>query len=105
MNVGVPMPPGPGAKGPDHWKAKYWIFKAPNQQIIQGWNLNELVRENAHLFDKRDVVWYGKSKCKCRATKGLRSLFEMRKDCTGAEIRKTHFWKGWTIGDRLTETP
>ena len=102
QKVGVPNSPGPSAKGPDNWKAKYWILKAPTQKIIQGWNLNELIRQNTHLFDPDDVVWYGKSKCQCRASKGLRYLFEMKKDGSGP---KAHSWKGWMIGDRRDEEP
>lgn len=102
MKFGVPNPPGPSAKGPGHWKARYWILKAPNQQIIQGWNLNELIRQNASLFLPDDVKWYGKSNSRCRASKGLRQLFEMKKDGSGPKVLS---WKGWMIGDRLDEEP
>lgn len=97
--IGVPNPPGPSAKSADHWKAKYWILKAPNQQIVQGWNLSELIRQYAHLFHPDDIVW---EKSMCRASKGIRQLFEMRKDGAGA---KMHSWKGWMIGDRRDEEP
>ena len=93
--IGVPNPPGPSAKGPEHWKARYWILKAPNQQIIQGRNLNELIRQNVGMFLPDDVKWYGKSKSMCRASKGLRQLFEMKKDGSGPKV---YSWKGWMIG-------
>jgi hypothetical protein len=102
QKVGVPNPPGPSAKSPEHWKARYWILKAPNQKIIQGWNLNELIRQNAELFLPDDVKWYGKSNCECRASKGIRRLFEMKKDGSGPRVLS---WKGWMIGDRRDEEP
>lgn len=95
--AGVPKPPGPTGKGPDHLKAIYWQLKSPNQQMIEGWNLNELVRTNAHLFQPADLVWKGSD---CRATKGLRGLFEMR---NGELFRRS--WKGWAIGDRRPDEP
>ena len=93
------MPPGPSAKGPDHWKAKYWIIKTPDNEIIHGWNLNELVRTHAELFDPADIVWRRSS---CKAVKGLLRLFEMKKDGSGP---RTLSWKGWMIGDRRDEEP
>jgi len=102
MKFGVPNPPGPSAKGPDHFKARYWILMAPTKQIIEGWNLNELVRNHAYLFHPDDVVWHGRSKAKCRASKGLRQLFEMKKDGSGPKVLS---WKGWMIGDRRDENP
>jgi hypothetical protein len=98
--IGVPNPPGPSAKGPDHWKARYWILRSPDRRIIQGWNLSEIIRKNSHLFDEDDVRWYGKSQTKCRASKGLRSLFEMKKDGSGP---KANSWKGWVAMDVLDE--
>lgn len=95
--IGTPNPPGPSAKGPDNMFAKYWQLKGPNQQIIEGWNLNELVRANAHLFSQSDIKWNGSD---CRATKGLRTLFRMKNGSP-----RTHSWKGWTIGDRRDDEP
>lgn len=95
--IGVPNPPGPSAKGPDHWKSKYWVFKAPNQTIIKGWNLNEIVRQHSDLFHPSDLIWKGPD---CKASKGLRRLFEMKKD---GSMPRTLSWKGWTIGDRRDE--
>ncbi len=103
--TGRSMPAGPGAKGPNHWKAKYYRLRTPQRQIIEGWNLVELIRKNEHLFHADDVKWYspkgGKhTKGVCRALKGLRQLFEIRKN---GKICYT--WKGWTNGDRLDHGP
>ena len=84
-------------KDENNINAKYWVLKSPNQQIVEGWNLNEIVRKNEHLFDKDDVSWFGESNNQCRAAKGLRGLFEMKKDGSGP---KNLSWKGWMIGDR-----
>ena len=100
--LGIPMPHGPGAKGPDHWKSKYWILISPDKKRIEGWNLNEIVRNNAELFDESDLVWV---RSRCRASKGLRSLFEMKKDRRGNRVPTATWWKGWTIGDRLEDEP
>lgn len=102
MKFGVPNPPGPSAKGPDHWKARYWIFRSPDRKVIQGWNLNEIVRQNADLFDEEDLQWTGKSNTRCRATRGLRSLFHMKKDGSGPLV---NHWKGWVALDVLDEEP
>lgn len=105
QKMGTPNPPGPSAKGPDHFKSRYWILKAPTQQIIEGWNLSELVRQNAHLFEPADVVWHGKGKCTCRARRRLGGLFEMKKDGSGPRLLS---WKGWVAIDcrsRLTGSP
>ena len=100
-NRGVPKPPGPNEKGPSNIRAKYWVFKSPQQQIIKGVNLNELIRKNAELFDPVDVVWRGKCGNDCNAAKGLRRLFVIKKDGT----IKHHSWKGWMIGDRMEQPP
>lgn len=92
--IGSEMPPGPAAKGPDHWKAKHWTLLAPNREVIEGRNLAELIRKNAHLFDPDDVIW---KRSKCRAYKRLCQLFEMKKDGSGPKMPS---WKGWMIGDR-----
>jgi hypothetical protein len=89
---GVPNPPGISAASPDHWKAKYWTLIAPNKEVIHGRNLNDLIRKNAHLFNPEDLNWH---KSRCRASSGLRFLFEVN----SKGERKAHFWKGWTIGD------
>lgn len=87
--LGVPNPPGPSGKGPENRFSKYWAFLAPNHTIMEGWNLNELVRANAHMFDPEDVVWKGKGSSNCRAVKGLSSLY-------GGRVNNCVSWKGWT---------
>jgi hypothetical protein len=82
--IGTENPPGPSAKGPDHWAGKMWRFRAANGIILEGRNLNELIRQNSHLFDPADVVW---KKSRCRASHGLTSLF--------ANHGKSCSWKGW----------
>lgn len=94
MKLGKPNPPGPSAKGPDHCKALYWKLRSPQRQVIEGWNLNELVRVNAHLFDPKDVEW---RKHRCRAARGLSALYETKSDGTF----RSHEWKGWIALDRL----
>jgi len=94
MNTGVPMPPGPGAKGPEHHKARYWIVKNTGLGVtLEGLNLNDLVRENSQYFEEGDLNW---NKSRCRATKGLRGLFEIRKS-TGKPNALS--WKGWMMVD------
>jgi hypothetical protein len=91
MNIGTTMPPGPGAKGPEHHKARYWIIKNTGLGVIlEGWNLNDLVRKNHQYFEDGDLNWNGTPRC--RATKGLRRLFEIRKS-TGRPNALS--WKGW----------
>jgi hypothetical protein len=77
-------PPGPSAKGPEHWAGKMWRFRAANGIILEGRNLSHLIRENSHLFNPDDVVW---KKSQCRAQKGLSMLY--------ANHGKSCSWKGW----------
>ena len=91
MNIGKPMPLGRGGKCADHHKARYWIIKNTALGVtLSGWNLNELIRNNAKYFDEHDLNWNGGHKC--RASKGLRGLFEIRKS-TGRPNALS--WKGW----------
>jgi len=95
--IGVPMKSPLSAMGEDHHKACYWMIHHKGQGVtLEGKNLNELVRHHSHLFDAADLNWNGKYSC--RASKGLRSLFEMNKQ-TGQP--RTTSWKGWTVGDRV----
>ena len=87
---------GMAAATPQHFCALYWKVKSPNGQIIEGWNLSYLVRANAHLFDPGDLIWK-RGNSECRASKGLRNLFEVTK----AGYFNTNSWKGWTAVDRL----
>ena len=86
LNRGGTMPPGPAAKGEGHWKAKYWKIRSPYGEAIEGKNLNEIVRRNSHLFDPEDLEW---NKASCRASKGIRQLFEGKRNNAVS-------WKGWT---------
>lgn len=93
--LGKDNPPGPSAKGPDHMLALYWELHGPNGEVLRGMNLSELVRQNAHLFDAKDLKWTRAQSC--RATKGLRQLFERRKPAKS--------WKGWTAGLQADRAP
>ena len=103
-NIGVPMPPGPSARGPGHWKAKYFILKAPTGEIIHGWNLAELIRTHRYLIDEEYLEEYTKDgRCKTTiAYKRLHHLFEIRKS-TGQPY--AHSWKGWTALASFDEAP
>ena len=94
-NFGKPKPPGPSAKGPENQFAKYYELYGPNGEVLKGMNLSELVRQNEHLFDKSDLNW--DRAWKCRATKGLRALFQTK--------RAPKSWKGWTAGSMSDEAP
>lgn len=94
--VGIKMTTPLSAKGPDHHKSKYWIVRNESLGVtIQGLNLNDLVRNNSHLFDDADLNW---KRYRCKATKGLRGLFEIKKS-TGKPVALS--WKGWTPVDVL----
>lgn len=98
-NRGKSMPPGPSAKGPGHHKSRYWVFT--NKALgatLEGWNLSHLVRENAHLFDDDDLAW---KKSRCRATRGIRSLYAMNKT-TGRPQALS--WRGW-MAVNVTDEP
>jgi hypothetical protein len=87
---GQPNPPGRAAKGPDHWKAKWWHFRSPAGFTIEGFNLSHLIRENSHLFDPCDVVWKDFS---CNASKRLAQLM--------SDDGKLCSWHGWVaVGSR-----
>ena len=93
--AGKDNPPGPSAKGPDNMWATYWELHGPNGELLRGMNLSELVRQNAHLFDAKDLNWNRAQSC--RATKGLRQLFQTR--------RPAKSWKGWTAGLHDAKAP
>lgn len=94
---GHPMPPGPSAKGEGHWKSKYWELMGPDRQTYRFVNLNEFIRAHAHLFDPGDLVWRGKGKCACRASKGIRQLYQTR--------RAPLTWKGWRAIKQESQHP
>jgi hypothetical protein len=88
--AGVPNPPGPSEAGPENCKAKYWAIRSPCGQVLRGRNLNDLIRNNAHLFDQNDIKW---EKSSCKACKGIGRLFLTRSDGRTPCARS---WKGWT---------
>ena len=96
--IGTPNPPGPSAASPDHWKALYWEVRSPDREIIKGWNLNDLVRTNSHLFKPEDLVWKSHS---CKAVAGLRTLFQTYKTRKGERKFVSNCWKGWTAIHKL----
>ncbi len=72
---------GKNAKGPDNTSAKHWRIRSPSGVIYEGWNLNHIVRENAHLFNPADL--------NRNAAAGIAALFQGRaNNCVS--------WKGWT---------
>jgi hypothetical protein len=77
-----------------HHCAKYWQLKSPNGEIIEGFNLNKLIKDNCFLFLDEDVTWILGG---CKASKNLRKLIDKKKD--GGFRRNT--WKGWKLGDRM----
>ena len=78
-------------KSPNHWKAKWWSIERHDGIVLEGKNLNQLIRENSQYFHPDDVVWRGP---KCRASKGIRQLYEGR-------VSNTRSWKGWGIRNIL----
>lgn len=106
--IGSLCPPGPSARGPGHWKAKYFILETPSGEILHGWNLAELIRSNTHLFTEADLMPCDKEKAlegryvACRAYKRLHQLFEIRKS-TGEPY--AYSWKGWRAVASLDDEP
>lgn len=88
--LGVPNPPGKSEAGPENWKAKEWAIRSPDGIILQGKNLNHIIRENAHLFSPSDVAW---KKSQCLASKRISSLFLTKSD---GKTPCALSWKGWT---------
>ena len=69
--------------------AKEWKFYSVGLgKVLEGKNLNQLVRDNAELFDPRDLRW---DTCGCNAVRCLRGLQNQKK-------KPTYSWKGWMIG-------
>lgn len=84
---GRPQPPGLTGACTEHWKAKEWAFITPDNVLITGRNLNQLIRDNSHLFAPQDVIWKGSH---CRASVGLNALYG----------KTSRSWKGWIIGHK-----
>lgn len=89
-HVGQENPPGPSAKGVNHWRAKYWVLLSPDRVTLEGWNLSHLIRSRPDLFDPSDTRWRGKSKTQCRAQGGISTLAHER---PGQAMQ----WKGWRL--------
>lgn len=85
--------PGTGqcAKGESNHIAKEWRLRTPAGDVVEFKSLRNWVRENASLFDAKDVE-FRKNKFGtdlwCRADMGLRRLF--------AAKNPAKQWKGWT---------
>jgi hypothetical protein len=89
LRRGARNPPGPSEAGVNNWKAKFWVLRTPNRDLISGVNLAEIIRRHKRLFDPADVTDRN-----CRqwaAYKGLNSLFHLTKN---GNVRE--HWKGWT---------
>jgi hypothetical protein len=97
--VGKPCPPGPSARGVDHWKAKFWVLVAPDKSIVAGVNMNEIVRRHAHMFEPEDLVPRGKSKSATKASKALACLFYLRRSRRTGEYYVPGTWKGWAAAN------
>lgn len=71
--------------------AKEWRFVNKSLGVVlEGKNLNRLVRDNEHLFDKKYLNW---DKCGCTASRCLRGLTSKRTKST----RPRGSWNGWMI--------
>lgn len=89
--AGRPQPPGPTGRGVNNQFAKHWKFvKRERGLILEGKNLNQLVRDHADWFELDDLKEYGATGP--RGAVCLRNLGRARTDHAG--IRR--FWKGWT---------
>jgi len=79
-------------KGEAHHRAKYWCIQNKGLGVtLEGLNLTQLIRDNEHLFDVRDLNW-DRIGITCRAKKGLSNLYYIRKS-TGRPHALS--WKGW----------
>lgn len=74
-------------KHSDHKNAKWWKFENKALgKVLEGKNLNQIVRENESLFDPADLKW---DTCGCNAVRCLRLLKNSKKPVNS--------WKGWMI--------
>jgi hypothetical protein len=83
---------GKNAAGPENKGAKYFRLLSPQGVVVEGLNLNHLVRENAQMFDSADVEPYRNgygTAHSCRAVIGLHKLFQHGEN-------RRNSWKGWT---------
>lgn len=97
VRKGIPLPLNSRAGATEnHFKAKTWWF-IKNKKHYKFKNLSKFIRDNKHLFEEEDVKMYDARNCK--AGYSLRRLLQIDKK-TGNPIVPSHFWKGWTIGDK-----
>lgn len=93
---GKPNPPGPSAASAEHWKAKWWKIRDPDRNYHEGMNLAQIIRDNAHLFDPKDLRIVGaKNLNKSNAYRGISMLFH----------RDVYSWKGWVAIDGPFQFP
>lgn len=84
------------AFGPDHPAAVDWCFKSPQGDIMQGFNLQHLIRINVQYFEEKDVVWRKTpSGLCCIAYHALTRLKAGEGKPWG---RKS--WKGWILAHK-----
>lgn len=79
----------------------WWQFESPNKEIIEGYNLIDLIKQHQHLFDPDDVVWtqgtYGRAPT-CKAASRLYQLSNIKKN---GEYRNQS-WKGWKLTEKMS---
>lgn len=81
------------AKGPEHHLSKFWRLLSPNNVVIEGFNLNDIVRNNSHLFEEDDIKPNEHKPSQCRAVGCIAQLKYLTKE--GKPRR--HQWKGWRL--------
>lgn len=80
---------GKGVKGKANIHSVWWAFKSPQNVVISGINLVELIDSNSHLFLASDLKRrITNDRSSTLAYQGLRSLFKSR--------RAPRSWRGWT---------
>lgn len=84
------------------WKfnihAVHWDLENENGLRMDGYNLANLIRENAEFFDPNDLVTAGSQ---CNAYKRLCDLHQIKKD--GKPVRLS--WKGWRLAAPRVDHP
>lgn len=77
---------GKVSRGLKNRRAKPYSLVSPDGTHYRGRNVNHFVREHAHLFDKRDLIWKNLT---CNAAIKLNRL----RPGTSHSLRR---WKGWS---------
>ena len=83
---GKANPIGPSAAWSLNSRANYFALISPDGERISGWNMQQIVRDNRHLFDAIDLEMSGHN---FKAVKRLYALFSNGKK---APMKS---WKGW----------